>query len=323
MAIRAFLYDATGTDREITLTQQAAEDLHDRQLLWVDVAEFEESELHLLVSHLSLQRDSLLTLLQTGRRPRLDHYRTYSQFNIQTIEQTNGKYNLVEVDFIISANLVVSIHRKPVNFLDSFDQRVKGDSDLGALDAPAFLAGLLDWHVTSYFRLLEELELEVDKIDAHALRPRHSRDLLAELAKLRQKVAFVRRILTPHREVYAAMSRPDFQVIANSSSSPHFRILSDRLDRAIEAMENARELLVGSFDIFTTQTTLRTNEIIKVLTIVSFVWFPASVIVGIAALVLRTPVNPASSPGFWITMGIITIIALITVVLARWKRWIQ
>ena len=322
MAIRAYLYDATGTDREVPLTQQNVAGLHDRQLLWVDVSEFDESELRLLASQLSLQRESLYTLLQTGRRPRLDHYTGYSQFNIQTLEQTNGKYGFVEVDFILGANLVVTVHRKPVNFLESFDQRVKGDSDLGELDAPGFLAGLLDWHVTSYFRLLEQLELEVDKIDAHALRPRHSRDLLGELAKLRQRVAFVRRILTPHREVYAAMARPDFQVIANSTSSPHFRSLADRLDRAIEAMENARELLVGSFDIFTTQTTLRTNEVIKVLTLVSFVWFPASVIVGIAALLLKTPVNPATSHGFWITMAVIVVVALSTVGLSRWKRWI-
>ena len=322
MAIRAYLYDATGTDQEVTLTQKRVEDLHEKQLLWVDVGEFEESELRIVVSQLSLQKETFYTLLQTGRRPRLDHYSGYSQFNIQTIEPTNGKYSLVEVDFILAPNLIVTVHRKPVSFLNSFDQRVKGDSDLGELDAPAFLGGLLDWHVTSYFRLLEELELEVDKIDAHALRPRHSRDLLAELAKVRQKVAFVRRILTPHREVYATMARPDFQVVANSSSSSHFRNLADRLDRAIEAMENARELLVGSFDIFTTQTTLRTNEIIKVLTIVSFIWFPASVIVGIATLLLKTPVRPMASPGFWAMLGVILLIAMSTVVLARLKRWI-
>ncbi len=322
MATRAYLYDATGTDKEVALTQQRVEDLHDKQLLWIDVSEYEESELRLLSSQLSLHRESLYTLLQTGRRPRLEHYTGYSQFNIQTIQQTNGKYTLVEVDFLLGANLVVTVHRKPVGFLDSFDQRVKGDSDLGELDAPGFLAGLLDWHVTSYFRLLEELEKEVDKIDAHAMRPRHSRDLLAELAKLRQKVAFVRRVLTPHREVYAAMTRPDFQAIANSSSAVHFRSLADRLDRAIEAMENARELLVGSFDIFTTQTTLRTNEVIKVLTLVSFVWFPASVIVGITALLVKVPVNPASTPGFWAMLGVIGVIAFATLILARWKRWI-
>lgn len=322
MPVRAYLYDATGTDQEVKLTRQRVADLHAQQLLWVDVREFEDSELSGLLEPLDLGRESIYALLRPGRRPRLDHYSGYSQFNIQTIEQEDRVYRLVDVDFILRANLIVTVHRRPVRFLDSFDQRVKGDTDLGELDAPAFLAALLDWHVTSYFRVLESLEIEVDRIDSHALRPRHSRNLLGELAKLRQQIAFVRRILTPHREVYAAMTRPDFQVIANSASAAHFHSLEDRLDRAIETVENARELLVGSFDIFTTQTTLRTNEIIKMLTIVSFIWFPASVIVSIAALLMPPPVHPSSSLGFWLMIGTIFLIGFSTFVLARWKRWI-
>ena len=73
---------------------------------------------------------------------------------------------------------------------------------------------------------------------------------------------------------------------------------------------------------FTTQTTLRTNDVMKVLTLVSFVWFPASVIVGIAALLLKTPVDPVATPGFWIMLAAIASIGLATVAIARWKRWI-
>jgi Mg2+ and Co2+ transporter CorA len=216
----------------------------------------------------------------------------------------------------------MTVHRAPVAFLESFDRRVKTDSDLGTLDMAGFLAALLGWHLTSYFRLVEDLEKIVDDIDAHALRPRHTRDLLAEMTRLRQRVAFVRRILTPHREVYAAMVRPDFQIIAGSSSVEQFAILTERLDRAIEAVENARELLIGSFDIFTTQTALRTNEAIKVLTIVSFVWYPASVIVGITAMLLRTPVHPLHTIGFWLMLAVIASIGVLTIALARWRRWI-
>ncbi len=322
MPVRAYLYDATGTDREVTLTKELAANLHEKQLLWVDISEFEEPELRQVAATLNLKRDSLYNLLQAEHRPRLDNYGDYSQLNINTIQETDGKYKVVEVDFVLAANLVLTVHRKPVSFLNSFDRRIKGDSDLGELDAASFLASLLDWHITSYFRLVEELEKEVDKIDAHALRPRHTRDLLSELARLRQRVAFVRRMLTPHREVYAAMARPDFLSVTVSDSAAHFRVLADRLERAIEAVENARELLVGSFDMFTTQTTLRTNEVMKALTLVSFVWFPASVIVGITALVLRTPVNPVGTPGFWIMVGSIMLVGISTLVFARWRNWI-
>lgn len=322
MPTRAYLYDATGTDEEVELTAELVGALHEKRLLWVDVSEFDDDELRRLGRLLELSRDTIYMLKQAGDRPRLDHYAKYSQFNLNTIQEVGGKYEVIEVDFIVRANLVVTLHRKPVSFLDSFDQRIKGDSALGELDAPGFLATLLDWHVTSFFRLVEALGAEVDRIDAHALKPRHTRNLLAELARLRQRVAFVRRVLTPHREIYAALARPDFQAVAASESAHHFQILVDRLERAIEAVENARDLLIGSFDMFTTQMSLRTNDVMKALTLASFIWFPASVIVGITSLLLATPVRPMSTPGFWVMVVSILIVAVVTVTVARWKRWI-
>lgn len=54
MPVRAFLYDATSRDREVALTSQTVVNLHDQQLLWIDVSEFEESELRHVAALLSL-----------------------------------------------------------------------------------------------------------------------------------------------------------------------------------------------------------------------------------------------------------------------------
>ena len=323
MSVRAYLYDASGTDHEITLDREVIEGLHDKQLLWIDVTEFEDAEVQQVARLTGLRRESVRSLLARELRPRLDNYGTYCQFNINAIQEEEGKYRLVEVDFVLAKNLILTIHRQPVGFLQSFDRRVKSDSDLGELNAASFVAALLDWHVTSYFRLVEDLEAKVDKIDAHALRPRHTRDLLSEMSKLRQRVAFVRRVLTPHREVYAAMARPDFQATVSSEESDSlFVLLDERLERAIDAVENARDLLLGSFDMFTTQTTLRTNEVIKILALVSFVSFPVTVTLSISAMLLHTPLNPLGTPGFWLMIVAIVLIGGLTIAGARWRRWI-
>jgi magnesium transporter len=322
MPVKAFLYDATGTDRRVSFDAELVKGLHDRQMLWVDVYAFTEGEIRYLAGVLGLSGESIYSLLHPGRRPRLDNYGSYFQLNVDTIQEEDGKYSVVELNFILGANLVVTVHHEEVAFLQSFDQRIKGDSELGELDAPSFLATMLDWHITSYFRIVDLVEAQIDRIDAHAFRPRHTRDLLSELARLRQRVAFIRRRLTPHREVYAAMARPDFHLLSVAEADSHYIALNERLDRAIEAIENARELLIGSFDIFTTQTTLRTNEVIKALTLVSFVWLPASVIVGIAGLLIKSPVYPVGHAGFWWMLALIGLIGLGTLAVARWRRWI-
>ncbi len=322
MPLRTYLYDATGADQEVSLDATLFGALHDQQLLWIDVTEFEKSDIYALAPTLRLTTESVHHLLAPGLRPRLDNYGHYFQLNIIVLQEMGNKNLPVELNFIIGKNFVLTLHRQPVEFLDSFDRRIKGDSDLGRLDASAFLAALLDWHITSFFRIIERLEAQIDVLDARALRPQHSRDLLLDLATLRQRVAFIRRTLTPHREVYAAMSRPDFQIASDMEGKDHYVLLNDRLEKAIEAIENARELLIGSFDIFTTQTALRTNEVVKVLTLVSVVLLPASLIVSITALLLKSPVYSTGSAGFWLMLAIIALIGVLTFVIARRRRWI-
>jgi Mg2+ and Co2+ transporter CorA len=322
VATTAFLYDATAPDRQVELTRDLVEALHDQQLLWIDASECDDTEIRRIGTLLKLNRESVYNLLRTDRRPRLENYGAYFQLNADVLQEEDGAYTLAELHFVIGSNLVLTLHRKPVDFLTSFDDRIKGDSELGQLDAPAFLAALLDWHVTSYFRIIESLERHVDRLDANALRPRHKTDLLIELARLRQRVGHVRRTLTPHREVYAALVRPDFHLLAGSGSVSHFEVLNERLERAIESVENARELLIGSFDIFTTQTTLRTNETIKVLTLVSVVLLPASLLVSLASLLVRAPVYNLGRPGFWLMLFAIAALAVITYFVARTRRWI-
>ena len=322
MPIRAYLYDATGTDREVSLNAEIVSGLHDRQMLWVDSDSSDEQELRDLTLLFSLHKDSLSQLLEPERRPRLDNYGTYFQLNVTAIQVNDGKYKLADLRLVLAPNMILTVHNEPIDFLDSFDRRIKGDSDLGQLNAPAFLASMLDWHITSYFRVLEELEAQADRLESQALRPRHGRDLLTDMARLRQRIAFVRRVLTPHREVYAALARPDFHLLSTSDAAAHYGLLNERLERSIEAVEHARELLVGSFDMFTTHTALRTNEVMKVLTLVSVILLPASVIISLAALLLKSPVNPAGTPGFWWMLIIILAIALITLITARRRRWI-
>ena len=56
----------------------------------------------------------------------------------------------VAVLCVVGPNWLVTVHDAPVTFLEEFRERVEGGSDLGDLDAVAFLATLLHWQLTSY-----------------------------------------------------------------------------------------------------------------------------------------------------------------------------
>jgi magnesium/cobalt transport protein CorA len=321
MSVRAYLYDAEGKDREVPLDEATA-NLSVKQLLRVDLTAFGESEVRRVAVKLGLPREAAENLLEPTRRPRLDNYGEFFQLVIDAIQDDGKGFRTEELDFVVGPNVVVTAHREPIDFLESFDRRVRGDTRMGQLDAPAFLAALLDWHITNYFRAVENLEAEVDRLDERALNSREDRDLLPELVRLRQRVASIRRALTPHREVYSALVRPDLTPVAESNSAAHFGILHDRLERAIEAAENARELLVGSFAIHTTQVAQRTNDIVKALTLISLVLLPMSTLAGIMGMNMKARIFESGDPGFWGVVALMALGALGTLLFARRRRWI-
>jgi len=67
---------------------------------------------------------------------------------------------------------------------------------------------------------------------------------------------------------------------------------------------------------------MRTNEVVKVLTLVSAVLYPASLIVSISALVLHAPVYSIGPIGFWVMLGLIVAVSMGTLTVARWRKWL-
>jgi Mg2+ and Co2+ transporter CorA len=128
-------------------------------------------------------------------------------------------------------------------------------------------------------------------------------------------------MLTPHREVYAELIRPDFLPQLDEREERALAAASKRLERAVDAIANAREMLIGTFDVHMTRTAQRTNEIMKVLTLASVILLPSVVLAGVMGMNFKVEIfdNPDL---FWVVIGIMAVLAIGTVVAARWRNWL-
>ena len=322
MTVRAYLFDAAGTDRAVALTPEVAAGLGGQQLLWVDVEGRDAAELAAVGARLRLHRTSLRALLDPVRRPRLDNYGDYFQVNVAAVRPQGERFVALELDLFSGPNYVVTVHPEPLPFLERFAAQLRGDTDLGRLDSPAFLAALLDWHVTSYFAVLDDLEAAVEDLDEAALFRRADPRFLEQLAGLRRRVGEVRRLLAPHREVFAALARPDFQVLAASESAGHFRALYDRLERALDATDAAREMVLGSFELFTTGTAQSTNDTVKVLAVATVAIGLVGVLAGIMGMNFKVGFFDTGGAGFALALAAMAAAVAGVLTLARARAWL-
>ena len=149
---------------------------------------------------------------------------------------------------------MLSSHADPIPFLADLDDRIEADATVGAIDAAAFVATTIDSAVTSYFKAIDEIEEAVEQLDARALTRTDGSDVLADLVALRRRIGRLRRVLSSQRDVFAAFRTADFGAVAPGNDSAAFQALSDRFESALGSVEQSRDLLIGSFDIFMTRT---------------------------------------------------------------------
>lgn len=95
----------------------------------------------------------------------------------------------------------------------------------------------------------------------------------------------------------------------------------DRLEQTVESVENARELLIGTLDVYMASSAQRTNEVMKALTILSAILLPSVVIAGVMGMNFKMEFFDDTS-NFWLAIGSMFGLAVIVLGFSRWRGWI-
>jgi magnesium transporter len=99
--------------------------------------------------------------------------------------------------------------------------------------------------------------------------------------------------------------------------------LTARLDSALASARDVKDAIATSFDVLIVRTEHRTNEIIKVLTLVSILLLPGALIAGIAGMNVNFKLDVFfHSALFWIVTVTIIAISATSIALARARNWV-
>ena len=318
MTIRAVLYQAKGDDREVDLERDEIR-ISDDQLLWVDLDAREAGDLRRAAAAVGLEPAALERLSHEDRRARILRLPDRVVLTLGAVEPDDEEARRREIDIVIGVNHVITAHDGPLGAVDRFRKEIGHEAELGKLDAASFTAGLIDSIFSAFFRQVEAIERAIDDLDELAIRASTSDRFLDAVVVLRRRIARLRRALAPNREALSPLERPDFEL--QSDVGPVWPGTIERLERAIDGVENARELLIGSVDLYLGRSSQRTNDVMKVLTLVSAIALPAVVLAGVMGMNFK-PSFFDDPNNFWVVVGVMTAFALAILAIARFRRWI-
>lgn len=314
------LYCADGSDKELSIDEVSPPASGD-DLLWIDIDCDSPALVADVCRKLEIPQAARARLAELSATPVLGHYDKHLVIHAVAVEHAGGlKFDGTVLGIAAGKNVVITVHHKPIDFISTLREREHGETKLGLLTAPSFVASLLDWHLSTYFEAVADFEAAVERLEESILDGRQDEGS-RQLVVLRRGASRLRRMLSPHRTVFSGLTRPDFQPEDDPVTAGHVRRLDDHFRRAMDAVENTRELVIGTFELFSNQIALRTNGAMRLLTFATVVIGCQTVIAGVLGMNFKASLFDTASAGFWGAIIAMAGIAVLAGWLGKRKDW--
>jgi magnesium transporter len=219
--------------------------------------------------------------LQESHIPKIDDWGEYLYlvFHGTTIDERTDELQLQELDVFLGPNYVVTYHTEPLSFLDDDRKLIERDPrDRLQHGADHLLFRFLERAVDQSLQVIEYLDDRVDSIQNQVIENPRSRTLQT-IFRVKRAAIRLHKIFGPQREVLNRLARDPYQPI-QAKHRVYFRDVYDHVTRIHDISESLRDLIAGTLETYLSVMSNRTNDIMKMLTLVTVMFMPMSFLVG-------------------------------------------
>ncbi|KCZ72852.1 magnesium Mg(2+) and cobalt Co(2+) transport protein CorA [Candidatus Methanoperedens nitroreducens] len=245
-------------------------------------------------------------------------------FIVLKILYYEGKANRIlteQVSLIFGQNFVISFQEKELNIFNSVREIIKsGKGRIRRMGADYLAYALMDTIVDNYFIILERLGEKIGDIEEDLV-ANPTPEALKAIQNLKREMILLRKSVWPLREVVSGLERSD-SLLIHDYTDIHLRDVYDHIIQIIDTIETLREMLSGMLDIYISSISNRTNEIMKILTIMATIFIPLTFIVGVYGMNFEYMPELKWRWGYPVVWVIIMVVSVSMLVYFRRKKWL-
>lgn len=281
--IRLIEYDAHSIEeREVEGVEGLLACLEGHKVSWIDVGGLGDVELlHHLGEHFRMHPLALEDILSVGQRSKVDEYEGQLFILLQMVNEDKGKELAFEqMSLLLGKQFVVTIQVPGRNVFGPVRQRLRtarGNARFMRRDYLAY--ALVDAVIDHYFPIVESLGESIEEMEETVLE-RPTREKLRDLHELRKDLILLWRAVWPARDVLARLSRDESGLISERTK-PFLRDCYDNAMYVIDQLENYKDAIQNVMDLYVSSLSMRTNEVMRVLTVIACIFAPLTFIVGV------------------------------------------
>jgi magnesium transporter len=256
-----------------------------------------------------------------NQRPKVDEFadHLFIVLHFPIFDSAVGRLNAGELDIFVGQDFVITLPNVPLQPVEYLFERCRASEEfrdqLFSRGPGYLLYKIIDDSFDYCFPMLRKMGNKLDRIEEEIFEGR-SEEIVRDLSNAKQEIINFRKIIRPERSVLRDLERTK-QVYLPADHELYFDDIVDATERIWDMLENYKEVVEALEDTNESVIGHRLNDIIRVLTSVSVVLLPLTLIASIWGMNVRVP-GEGSIEAFWIVIA--TMVVLLVGLLAYFRK---
>jgi len=296
-------------------------------LRWVNIEHPGALERAWLEEHFEFHALDLEDVLSRNQRPKIDVYDDYLfiVLHFPVFDRAARRLGTGELDIFVGPDYMVTIPNQPLQPVEYLFERCRSKEELReqlfSRGSGYLMYRLVDDSFDYCFPMLRKIGNKLDALEDDIFEERAD-EVVRDISNVKQEIINFRKVIRPQRPVLRDLEKVKQRYLATDLDLEiYFDDIVDAHERIWDMLENYKEVAEALEETNESVISHRLNDILRVLTSISVVILPLTLIASIMGMNTWVP-DEGREAGFFLVLGVMALILIGLVTYFRRKRWL-
>jgi magnesium transporter len=296
-------------------------------LRWINIERPGSLERTWLEEHFEFHALDLEDVLSRNQRPKIDVYDEYLfiVLHLPVFDRAVGRLGTGELDLFVGPDYVVTLPNQLLQPVEYLFERCRAKEELReqlfSRGSGYLLYRLVDDSFDYCFPMLRKIGNKLDALEDDIFEGRADA-VVRDISNVKQEIINFRKVIRPQRPVLRDLEKVKQRYLASDLDLEiYFDDVVDAHERIWDMLENYKEVAEALEETNESVISHRLNDILRVLTSISVVILPLTLIASIMGMNTWVP-DQGEEAGFFIVLVVMAVILIGLVAYFRKRRWL-
>jgi magnesium transporter len=275
-------------------------------LKWINIERPRQVDLAWLQERYEFHALDYEDVISRNQRPKVDEYDDYLfiVLHFPRYDKQVGRLNAAELDLFVGPDFLITIPNEPLQPIEYLFERCRTSEELRESlfsKGPGYLLyKIVDDCVDASFPMLRKIGNKLERIEEEIFEG-NSAEVVRDISNVKQEIINFRKIVRPQRSAMGDLERNKARYMTDELDI-YFEDINDASERIWDMLENYKEVVEALEGTNEAQIAHRTNETFRVLTAISVIVLPLTLVASIWGMNVGVP-GEQSTAAFWEIIG--------------------